>query len=250
MKRDEVFPKADYKANMSRQWHAFERACTISNNWTKLRFSHTYLALETDALTDTHIKKVMFKFGQNDGLGRTAAEKSSKGENAIKHMGINALCCAVMFLSDCFNRKKLRCVVSAAQPLEKWYREERKFCRDMSSNAQWWIRQCNDGFMEHVHDAWDRLHVSTCKLPTAGIHSSPLHLFPPLLPSRLLWRPPWLSSLLSPLQKSSLAGSFPPRYSIPPVGFLHDPQVTDVIGCRLDWLLFAIAKFKCRDRPR
>jgi hypothetical protein len=149
-----VFYRKGYKVNMNRFWHGVEVGWIYAKNWSKMRFAHTFMALESPGTLDNAtLAKLVFKPGIVEA---TKAEHTSVEEKALRGK-INALACSVLFLGERQNLPRLRAILVAASPVGTWFRAQASKCRSMEDNATWLQEQLGGDFMQHIFQVWMKL---------------------------------------------------------------------------------------------
>lgn len=144
---DPAIANKGYKCTMNRFFHGVERARWLVEHWSKWLYFMSYMALESDCLTCTHLKKLEFKEEAGEA---TAAQRMSAEEKALRGGQINAVAATVVFMSDRFRYHKLKAVIAAQAPVEAWHREQSHMCRSVDENSAWFRAQLAGGYMAHV----------------------------------------------------------------------------------------------------
>lgn len=148
---DPCFVKKDYKCNMNRFWHGVERAWTFCSSWTKFLYFYSYMAIETDVLNSTILKKLVFR--PDEASASTSSAFPGLDDRALRGGQVNALATSVLFLAERSRFYKLRAICKVSEPVEKWHRGQARRCR----SAYWLSGQVRSGFMAHINELAQRL---------------------------------------------------------------------------------------------
>ena len=135
----------------------------VRQELSKFRWVYTYMGCETDAMTAAAMKKVMFKFFNNaDGDGPTEAQPQDSRERDAKHQSVSAVASAVMFLSEKFNRTKLRAILASTLSLHGWYKKCKGDTRSIEGCAKWWREQFAERqFFIHINNCAQGLDLGS-----------------------------------------------------------------------------------------